>query len=706
MKEHTMVPLGQLVDHGAQMRTRMDPDELARLTLQVYERGLDDHQPIIAVRAEDGTYAIISGHRRRTATLLAEEVRERAAENGGRVVDLDFVQQVLVDLAGQPGLVTVCAHCGTPLVETVQDGYHGEDWCPHCENWVGPTSDERMVVSPETLVNLHPALLEKHGHVEVPVAIFAGSEKEQILTLQAANFGQEEPDLLGQARSYEAARKAGATPAEIAANTGQSADRVRAVLALANAPEPLQQAILDGTLALGVAKQIARLKKAPQRRAVSRYILDGCRCPTVGEVKTLVSELLDWQPPEVPLDPDLNPQARNGARLLGALWTGAMKEDPEHAWYVIAEAVHRGRIRLADLAGDDDLDARLADLVPGADCEHCQLREAMQEASALFPRYLSHPCQTGEGANACMQGVFAGDPFWVQVPWGWEDYPGVCRRTGGAIGCSSVEDFREAIAAAAAGREAEENETDADDGGPGGPDGRYTPPPQAATPQDVAGQRELIRSFIEHHLDLSGARHPLATRCEDCRYRLDGSPTKDPSVPPCQWAAKRRGVQFWIRVPADDGGEGPQVPLCRQYAPTRTWKEIVQEHPAPPGVPREWMMHLIELQVRDIQGKAGYGSEARQACEILTGRPLKASDSHRGWFMEGLKEQAGNLSTGQLWTLLMWVSVDWMYHHHYRYLLPMPDGRTLLYNERSWKTSDFGAEPEEPQEEAEGAKAD
>ena len=41
-------PLKQLKAHPAQMRTTYDLEKLATLTLQVYERGLDSWQPIVA----------------------------------------------------------------------------------------------------------------------------------------------------------------------------------------------------------------------------------------------------------------------------------------------------------------------------------------------------------------------------------------------------------------------------------------------------------------------------------------------------------------------------------------------------------------------------------------------------------------------------------------------------------------------------------
>ena len=251
------VPARSLREHPAQMRTEMDPEEMARLVLQVYERGLDAHQPIVVAANGDDTYRVVSGHRRWLAALLAQEVRVRA---GGKTdgVDLDFARQVVCEFAARPAEVTVCASCGEPL-EIVRDTE--EEWCPRCTSWVETRVEMRDRPSASVLPGLYVPLAERHGDLEIPVALFEGSEKEQILLLQAANFGQETPDLLGQARSYAAALKAGATVGEIAAHTGQPVSRVEAVLALSRVPEPLARSVAAGEIALGVAAAVARLRK-------------------------------------------------------------------------------------------------------------------------------------------------------------------------------------------------------------------------------------------------------------------------------------------------------------------------------------------------------------------------------------------------------------------------------------------------------------
>ena len=63
-------PLTALKRHPGQMRTTYDLEKMATLTLQIYERNLDEWQPIVATPNGEG-YHIISGHRRHMACLFA-----------------------------------------------------------------------------------------------------------------------------------------------------------------------------------------------------------------------------------------------------------------------------------------------------------------------------------------------------------------------------------------------------------------------------------------------------------------------------------------------------------------------------------------------------------------------------------------------------------------------------------------------------------
>lgn len=162
-----------LKPHPAQMRSRYDLDELATLTLQVYQRGLDAWHPILVSqnpglsKAEGGEgYHIVSGHRRYMAYVLAQAY--------------------------------LAAH-------TIQAGQSQDG--------------EETAVSLESIRQFIGQLVEKHGMLEtavselltflgqetIPVLLFEGSPKAEILSLQAANYGGEKPDMLGIAHSFRQA---------------------------------------------------------------------------------------------------------------------------------------------------------------------------------------------------------------------------------------------------------------------------------------------------------------------------------------------------------------------------------------------------------------------------------------------------------------------------------------------------------------------
>ncbi|TET55109.1 MAG: hypothetical protein E3J64_00785, partial [Anaerolineales bacterium] len=310
-----MVPASALVTHQAQMRTRMDIDEMAQLTVQVYQRGISEHQPILAADNGDGTYRIVSGHRRKLAALFAAEVKSRNGKGRPRV---EQVRRLILEFAKRNETVVRC-HCGGDVRgQSVNEETGAQHkYCDSCGGWVEPVEVVVEVFSPSDLPLADGALCEKHGKVEVPVVLFEGSKKDEILALQASNFGQETPDLLGQAKSYAAARGEGATESEIAANCGETTGHVKAVLTLNKVPEALAEAIAAGDAPLGLAVAIAKLKKG-QMTGVTQYVLD--HELNVERTQRLVKELSDWTAPGLGLDAELLPHERNEARVEGAVW--------------------------------------------------------------------------------------------------------------------------------------------------------------------------------------------------------------------------------------------------------------------------------------------------------------------------------------------------------------------------------------------------
>ena len=89
-----------LKTHPAQMRTEYDQEGMAALTLQVFQRGLDSWQPIVAAPAgEKGDYRIISGHRRRMARLFAFALEDWASEHPEQDVTVEVARTLIAALS-------------------------------------------------------------------------------------------------------------------------------------------------------------------------------------------------------------------------------------------------------------------------------------------------------------------------------------------------------------------------------------------------------------------------------------------------------------------------------------------------------------------------------------------------------------------------------------------------------------------------------
>jgi hypothetical protein len=200
----------------------------------------------------------------------------------------------------------------------------------------------------------------------------------------------------------------------------------------------------------------------------------------------------------------------------------------------------------------------------------------------------------------------------------------------------------------------------------------------------IARQRALIADYMRRHEQLA-AGHPMATPCGRCRHRLEGSPTKDESVPSCAWAGRLRSVEFKCWRPV--GGEGPVIPVCRQFAPAESWAERIPAHAAPPGVPREW---LKDSMLRLVKA-AGHYAGGRQLFEFLTGRPMGGDEKYDGWFATRLDENIGSLSDGQLWTLFIWAMSEWQRDRDSRrFDLPLNGAgvQFATYHEVGWQMAD------------------
>ena len=128
-------PIHHLKPHPAQMRATYDLEALAALTLQVYERGLDQWQPVVATPVANGqpadSYHIISGHRRHMAQLLAFALRDWSKDHPDTEISIEVARTMLAALVESLG------------------------------------SLEALVAS----------LLGKYGAEEIPFVLFEGSQK-------------------------------------------------------------------------------------------------------------------------------------------------------------------------------------------------------------------------------------------------------------------------------------------------------------------------------------------------------------------------------------------------------------------------------------------------------------------------------------------------------------------------------------------------
>lgn len=96
----TTTQIQNLKRHAAQMRTQYDQDAMAALTLQLFQRGLDEWQPILAAPAgENGDYRIISGHRRRMAQLFAFALEDWATEHPEQEATIEVARTMIAALS-------------------------------------------------------------------------------------------------------------------------------------------------------------------------------------------------------------------------------------------------------------------------------------------------------------------------------------------------------------------------------------------------------------------------------------------------------------------------------------------------------------------------------------------------------------------------------------------------------------------------------
>ncbi|MGH2537663.1 MAG: hypothetical protein ACRDHL_09745, partial [Candidatus Promineifilaceae bacterium] len=475
-----------------------------------------------------------------------------------------------------------------------------------------------LVDSLGSLDKVIASLVAKYGDREIEFVAFEGSQKAEILALQAANYGSEQPDTLGVAHSFRQALLAGATPEELARNAGQHLHYILNHLALTEIPPELAQRIAAGELPMSIAPAVAELPE-PKRAGLAIFILaNEPGKVTARAIKECVATLKKWPGLQLPLMVRSQAQ-RNIARALTRLWGQVVEAYPEDAFAAAAMLIFRGvhdepwsnQEKLAlwfqALGGDTYfVDGRIhwpavveylstevaCNTCPVAQLPDQPLRDDLAQGQS---GPLGMPCRVGEDAIRCIHGLAPDDPFDVRVPWTWGDHPGVVHE--GEYRVKSYEDLLAAWQVQAEKERAEDEAEESVTSGarsdttqtadPEAPAPATFPTPPALASQEtkqspIAQQRALIADFIKRYEQLA-AHHPFATPCGRCRHHLESSPTKDESVPHCAWAGRLRSVEFRVLEPKD--GNAPRVPVCRQFAPNQLWHELIPGHPSPPEMP-------------------------------------------------------------------------------------------------------------------------
>jgi len=108
------------------------------------------------------------------------------------------------------------------------------------------------------------------------------------------------------------------------------------------------------------------------------------------------------------------------------------------------------------------------------------------------------------------------------------------------------------------------------------------------------------------------------------------------------------------------------VPVCRQFAPSQPWAELIPAHPEPAGLPRDW----LKAQIRHLVDAGNRQHSDRNTFEFLTGRPMAANEHYSDWFHQQLESQGGELSDAQLFTLFVWAHAEWQRANNRTFSLP------------------------------------
>lgn len=684
------VKLNQLTRHMGQMRTTINLQKLAELTVSVYYNDIFDWNRILVSQGggKNGSthYPILSGNRRYLAKVFATALPDWLPDN---VPDWQKDQPVTAEMA----LAFIGSHI------------------PEHDNDIATETDAMQAAG---------QLAAQYNDTELKVVVHKKiDEGDQLMTLQASNYNNDAPDLLGEAISFQMAVVEGKTPQQIANAIGQTLKYVTDRLALAKVATPLANLITREVLPLSVAALVTSVKESDRREGLTRYLIANQKSIKVGDIKAIAKTLREWPGLQLPL---MSPHQanRNIARILVNLWHDTLAEYPDDAWAAACGLIHR------DLHEEPWADPQKMQMwvkvfgngpyyseeeginwtqlihfmLPEVSCETCPISRLpatrlRTDVDGSSQGATGMPCRRGQTVSRCLHGAAENDTFILRVPAEWADNDGVTGEAGqyfvkGAEALTQAWQAQQAKEQAEDEAEAQRLAAEKEAQAAAQPAPAAAPQPAAegkndtaangatataepTAPSPVQQKRTRIASFMAHHLELT-VKHPFASQCALCQYRREDSPVKDSDVPHCDWAKGSIKADFHVLVPAGKA-KGPHIPICGQFTSTQPWKKRIPAHPSPPEMPREWFKTQILAHTEKISGSLkgrDYG-----ALEWLTGRPLK-SESHRDWFKKQLAQNIGELSDAQLYTLLVWALGLWHDQAAYPTNLPV-DGAGVQF---------------------------
>lgn len=677
----TRIQADRCVSHQAQMRTRYTVSGLADLVSQILARGLDEHQPIVVQATDSKFFSILSGHRRFYAYLLAEDIRPNLPDSAESLpTDL-----ILTQLAARFPLAG-----NNDLDESA------------LRTWV-------------------LGFLDNHPGLTIPVSIFSGDYMQGVLLLQAANFGQEEPDPLGIGHSLLIGHRLGISTNAAAANIGQSVAYVENHLALAQLHElfpALANQIAAGKLPLTLARSLISIPYADMRAGVVTFIAIVLPATiNLARLRDTISLLRDWEGFAIPVLVE-HPTQRNLARALANLWHERLHHDAAQAWAAAATMAYLGKsmtpwrdtadipawLEALSIQVEGHWAAALEPFLYQVVCDACPL------SRLSLPRLRDDldrpqlPCRiAGNRPTRCLHGLAPDDPFMVRVPLTWQGLPGV-QSNGNTLFIDSWDALLLAYNAQAA-REtpvvvlpASDDEDDAEDleedsaedsepedsaDTPAADTPASSPPayyqkrePVAVgkvssavigptiPPKNPAAKTTPPAVTAADHLKAYAAQHGdmaanalVSTACSQCGYQRN-----EPDNP-CAWIGRDLPVGFTqIATPA-----GP-IPVCHQYAPTQPWREFLPEIAAP--LPREWYTHHIAYLIEQMRARRRSPYVSRPLM-LLLGRVMAVDTMSlvEAWELRARVEYP-NLTNGQLAALLMLVQIESERSLDRAYMLP------------------------------------